>query len=383
MAVGGWITGLVLSVAGASVGFYAWQRAVEEARYEQAFKDFAREHGRVYKSEEEKLARFEIFKANLAFIEAENSKGHSYKLGVNGFADQTPEEFGKGHFGMNGPSPARLFGSVPHLGTHKFSGKALPAAVDWSAKGAVTPPKNQGQCGSCWSFSSTGALEGAWQIATGKLVSLSEQQLVDCAKKGNMGCRGGSMDLAFQYLEKHAVCAEASYPYLAKDGAACRESNCTVGIPKGGVVGFKDVLSQDEQALLEAVSQQPVSVAIEADERVFQLYHGGILTQKCGAKLDHGVLIVGYGTEGGVDYWKVKNSWGAAWGEHGFIRMKRGVPQHGECGIKDAPVYPIVKKASAPLAAQPPEQAAEAPATAGIALKASAGSFEFGVTVVV
>lgn len=378
MAVGGWITGLVFSAAAAGASFYAWQSAVEAARYEQAFEDFMREHARVYKTKEEKLARFEIFKANLAFIEAENSKGHSYELGVNEFADQTPEEFGKTHLGINGPSPARLFGNVPHLGTHKFSGKAPPAAVDWTLKGAVTPPKNQGQCGSCWSFSATGALEGAWQIATGNLVPLSEQQLVDCAKNGNMGCKGGSMDLAFKYLETHPLCQEASYPYVAKDGV-CQEANCTAGIPKGGVTGFKDVTAKDEQALLEAVSKQPVSVAIEADESAFQLYKGGILSEKCGTKLDHGVLIVGYGTEDGVDYWKVKNSWGATWGEQGYIRMKRGIPQDGECGIKDGPVYPIVKKVSAPLA----KQVSEVPATAGLALKASAGPFEFGMAIVV
>ncbi|CAJ1329640.1 unnamed protein product [Effrenium voratum] len=160
-----------------------------------------------------------------------------------------------------------------------------------------------------------------------------------------MGCNGGSMDLAFQYLEKYDVCTEQSYPYTAKQGK-CHETNCTVGVPKGSIVGFKDVSPKDMDALMEAVSQQPVSVAIEADQTAFQLYKGGILTQECGKKLDHGVLLVGYGTENGVDYWKVKNSWGANWGENGYIRMKRGVPKDGECGIKDDPSYPVVKKAA-------------------------------------
>merc|ERR1711879_340646 len=161
--------------------------------------------------------------------------------------------------------PAEIWGSLPKLGTHEYHGEALAASVDWVQKGAVTPVKNQGQCGSCWAFSSTGALEGAWQLASGKLVSLSEQQLVDCAKNGNQGCSGGSMDLAFQYLENTTVCTEESYSYTAA-GGTCQESKCTAGIPKGGVAGFKDVSPKDTDALKEAVAQQPVSVAIEADQ---------------------------------------------------------------------------------------------------------------------
>eukprot|EP00931_Biecheleriopsis_adriatica_P046247 TRINITY_DN2653_c0_g1_i5.p1 TRINITY_DN2653_c0_g1~~TRINITY_DN2653_c0_g1_i5.p1 ORF type:complete len:229 (-),score=63.87 TRINITY_DN2653_c0_g1_i5:373-1059(-) len=154
------------------------------------------------------------------------------------------------------------------------------------------------------------------------------------------------MDLAFEYLEKNAVCTEESYNYTARQGTTCHETSCTVGIPKGSVTGFKDVPIKDTNALMEAVAQQPVSVAIEADQMAFQMYHDGILKKECGAKLDHGVLIVGYGTEDGVDYWKVKNSWGASWGENGYIRIQRGLPEDGECGIKDQPSYPVVKSAS-------------------------------------
>jgi C1A family cysteine protease len=270
-----------------------------------AFKEFKAKYGKSYASEEEEQQRLKIFIANYNFIESENAMNRPYTLGINVFADQSREEFTGTHLGL---SPPRTM--LPHLGTHKYSGAALADSVDWVAKGAVTSPKNQGKCGSCWAFSSTGALEGAWQIATGKLVSFSEQQLIDCSKE-NDGCQGGGMDAAFEFLKGHrAVCTEESYSYKAASDGTCKDSTCTAGIPSGGVTGYKDVDQDDEKALMEAVAQQPVSVAIEADEGAFQLYTSGVLTKKCGAKLDHGVLAVGYGTDNGVNYWKVKNSWG-------------------------------------------------------------------------
>merc|ERR1712073_194885 len=255
-------------------------------------------------------------------------------------------------------------GSVPHLGTDKYSGAVLAESVDWTEKGAVTPVKNQKQCGSCWAFSTTGAVEGAWKVASGKLVSLSEQQLVDCSKDNN-GCGGGSMDAAFQFLHKNAVCTEQSYKYTAKNGK-CHEQSCDIAIPKGALTGFKDVTPNDEDALKEAVSKQPVSVAIEADEMSFQMYHGGVLTKQCGVKLDHGVLLVGYGTDNGVDYWKVKNSWGPTWGEKGYIRLERGNPskKSGQCGIALDASYPVLKNAPAPPPSPPsPPSPPPVPAT--------------------
>ncbi len=215
----------------------------------------------------------------------------------------------------------------------------LPASVDWSAAGAVTPIKNQGQCGSCWSFSTTGSVEGINFIKTGTLVSLSEQQLVDCSgAEGNMGCNGGLMDNAFQYIiSNNGICSEDSYPYTAAQGTC---QTCTA---VATITGYQDVPANDETSLMTAIAQQPVSVAVEADQASFQFYSSGVMTAACGTALDHGVLAVGYGTDGsGNDYYKVKNSWGASWGDKGYILLGRGAAygNNGQCGIQMQPSYP-------------------------------------------
>jgi len=337
---------LIAMMAATATYFAVTQKWVKDP-LEAEFKQYMAKWGKKYGANELE-ARFATFKDNHAFVMAENAKGHKYKLAINEFADMTVEEFSAGHFGVQ--KPEKMWGDVPYLGTHVYSGEALPDSVDWSTKGAVTPIKNQGQCGSCWAFSTTGSMEGAWQIATGKLVSLSEQQLVDCSQKfGNMGCNGGLMDNGFKYAEQNAMCTEDSYPYKAAAGK-CQAATCTTGIPKAGVTGFKDVKPQDLDSMASAVAQQPVSIAIEADQRVFQLYHTGVLTGTCGTKLDHGVLAVGYGTMNGTDYWKVKNSWGASWGSEGYILLEKNKNPAGECGIKMQPSYPVVSgKPASPL----------------------------------
>ena len=222
----------------------------------------------------------------------------------------------------------------------RVSRLSLPASVDWSAKGAVTPVKNQGQCGSCWAFSATGAVEGVHAIKTGKLVSLSEQQLVDCSGSfGNQGCNGGLMDSAFRYVIKNGgICSEEAYPYNGRDGS-CKANSCSA-VAK--ISGFYDVPADNVDALEAAVAQQPVAVAIAADSTCFQFYSSGVLTCNCGTGLNHGVLAVGYGTEGSNDFWKVKNSWGDSWGMGGYIKMLRGADagRAGMCGIQKVASYP-------------------------------------------
>jgi C1A family cysteine protease len=220
----------------------------------------------------------------------------------------------------------------------------LADAVDWVAAGAVTKVKDQARCGSCWAFSTTGSVEGGLFLSSGKLTSLSEQDLVSCDHGGDQGCQGGLMDNAFKWIETNGICSEADYPYTSGSGASgtCKSPKCS---PVATLTGFKDIPAKDEAALKDAITGQPVSVAIEADKSAFQLYKSGILdSATCGTKLDHGVLAVGYGTDGSNDYYKVKNSWGASWGEKGFIRLGRGSSyKSGQCGILTGPPsYPTL-----------------------------------------
>jgi cathepsin L len=299
---------------------------LSEENHQQAFEKFVQDFEKAYETAEEKATRYGIFKENRVYIKKMNEENTDVTFDVNQFADLTHDEFAEMYIGGGvKPELKQVWAGVPYLGRHEYSGAELPESVDWVAKGAVSPVKNQGQCGSCWSFSSTGSLEGAWEIATGKLESLSEQQLVDCSKKeGNQGCNGGLMDNAFTYWKTAGVCTEESYPYTAKGDPTCKASSCKLAIPEGGVVGFKDVDKDDTKSLMEAVAKGPVSIAIEADKGAFQFYKTGVLSATCGTQLDHGVLLVGYGTENGKDYWKVKNSWGEVWGEKGYILLGRG-----------------------------------------------------------
>ena len=304
------------------------------------------EFERVYESATEEKFRMKIYMENKAYIARHNHRAHrgmhSYFLKMNHFGDHLHHEFKQKMGGC-------YRGDLKNL-THvqdQIGGMAAtfispehfeaPNEVDWRSKGAVTPVKNQGQCGSCWAFSTTGSLEGQHFRKTGKLVSLSEQNLVDCSTKyGNHGCHGGLMDLAFKYIrDNHGLDTEQSYPYEGQEDR-CQFKRSSVGADDKGYV---DVPTGDEDALVKALaSVGPVSVAIDASHRSFQFYSHGIYDEpECSPQaLDHGVLAVGYGP----GYFLVKNSWSTKWGEDGYIKMTRN--GQNQCGIASSASYPLV-----------------------------------------
>jgi cathepsin L len=300
------------------------------------FDAYMQKFGKAYNGDDEFATRKAIYEENMKWIEAENAKGtNTHTVGETQFTDLTNEEF-KAQNIRGYKAQDKMLGELPYLGEHETTESS--GSVDWTTKGAVTKVKDQGQCGSCWAFSTTGGLEGAWEISSGQLISMSEQQFVDC-DTSSAGCNGGNMNTAFQWAEKQTVATESSYAYTARDGS-CKSSYSTA-IPKGGVTGYKSVGSLFSKAtvakLESAIDLNPVSIAIEADQNSFQHYTGGILSSGCGTNLDHGVLAVGYNTAQG--YWLVKNSWGSSWGDAGYIKLS----QTGNvCGILNQPVYPTV-----------------------------------------
>ena len=305
-----------------------------------SFTEWADMYGKTYQPTEMDY-RMTIYAQNLAKIDAHNAANYSWTMSVNKFADLTADEFAAMYIGgLKSSRRSSLRGrSFPFV----WNATANPTSVDWEAKGAVTPVKNQQQCGSCWAFSTTGSVEGAWFLSNGTLPSLSEQQLVDCSTaEGNQGCNGGLMDYAFQYIiDNKGITTEDAYPYTATGPNTCQAQGKPVAAT---LTSFVDVPANSETALETAIVKQPVSVAVEADQSVFQFYSGGVMDSACGTQLDHGVLAVGYGVDAGKEYYKVKNSWGADWGMKGYILLGRGAKFNpsGQCGIQSDPSYPVV-----------------------------------------
>jgi len=308
----------------------------------------------VPEGEHEFLHLLTNWKNNDRIIEETNAKNLTYTLGHNAFSGMSSEEFAEHmHFGLN---RELIAGSSSSLRGGFDSVVSVPASVDWRTEGAVTPVKNQKSCGSCWSFSTTGALEGIYAIKRGNLVSFSEQQLVDCdyirAGGTSLGCNGGDMESAMEWIGKNnGLCTEQAYPYVSGTTQTNGPCQKTCSIVSGSDISTTvSVSANSDSAMMTALAQQPVSVAIEADQSSFQLYKSGVFTGSCGTNLDHGVLLVGYGNMNGLDYYIMKNSWSTSWGSQGYMYMGKGVDAtgkpynggKGQCGVLMQGVYPVL-----------------------------------------
>lgn len=301
-----------------------------------AFMEYVGEHGKSYATKAEFDFRFALFEKAVKEHKRHNAMPNQTSTqGPNFLTDYTADELKK----MLGYRQDMNIA----LGEARKNVKVFPEAdgpIDWRSKGAVTPVKNQGQCGSCWSFSTTGALEGAHFNATHKLVSLSESQFVNCDRTCH-GCEGGLMDLAFKYAETNPVMTEEAWPYEphSEPFSCYLKYRANKGVLT--VKTFHDVSRDSASQLQAALENGPVSVAIEADQSAFNQYTGGIISgTACGDKLDHGVLAVGWGTDATAgNFIIVKNSWGPSWGEKGFVRMT-SVDGTGTCGINQSASQP-------------------------------------------
>ena len=274
-----------------------------------------------------------LYNEQVQYINNMNSKNLSYDLEVNHFVGV--EFINMNHFVKN----QECYNCITEVDVD------VPLSVDWRKKDAVTPVKNQGGCGSCWSFSSTGSIEGINAIKNDVLVNVSEQQLIDCSTQyGNKGCEGGLMDNAFKYAINNGLCSEEDYPYEGED-YLCESNKCKKIVE---IDDYADIQPNNERLLMRAVAKQPVSVAIQANLTSFRFYKSGVYQDSdCGDELDHGVLIVGYGHDlfHGLDYWIVKNSWSDKWGDEGYVNILRNYDQSlsGMCGIAMQPSIPIIK----------------------------------------
>jgi len=295
------------------------------------FDSWATKYNKTYDSPTTRNYRVSIFYKNLQYVHMTNSNTTSYTLALNLFADLTTAEFSEMYLGAKGaqPNPTNI--------TYNYTLEGAPASVDWRQKGAVTPVKNQGQCGSCWAFSTTGALEGIYQINTGNLQSFSEQQIVDCSDSyGNYGCDGGYPYQAMEYTKANGIETEANYPYAGVDQTCAYNSADSVWENSG----YTSLPSGNNDALVAANVLSPVSICLDAEN--IMMYSSGVYDGPCGTTIDHCVLLVGYGsTTNGTDYWTIKNSWGTSWGMDGYFELIRVSGQKvAICGMNTMSTVP-------------------------------------------
>lgn len=335
-----------------------------ESNMPSMFVDFKKTYNKKYASAAEESLRFGHFQANMRRAAELQAKESQATFGMNIFSDLSAEEFKTRHnaekyyarrMGEQKAAPSPLYTEAEVASVLKAAGQS----VDWRQKGAVTGVKDQGQCGSCWAFSTTGGIEGQWFMANHTLTSLSEQDLVSCDTI-DQGCNGGLMDNAFQWLLANRagkIVTEASYPYVSGDGSvpSCADS----GKPTGAIItGHNDLPHDEAQMATWLVQNGPISIAVDATS--WQTYTSGIMTNCQSDQLDHGVLLVGMGTSGSQQYWIIKNSWSASWGESGYIRVAYGTNQ---CLINNYPTSSTVSKGPVPPPGPTPKPPKPTPPT--------------------
>lgn len=338
----------------------------DESQMMERFQRWKAAYSKSYATAAEERRRFRVYARNMAYIEATNAEaeaaGLTYELGETAYTDLTNQEFMAMYrttpppadededtaaviTTRAGPVDAVGRGTPGQLPVYVNLSTGAPASVDWRASGAVTPVKNQGHCGSCWAFSTVAVVEGIYQIRTGKLVSLSEQELVDCDTLDS-GCDGGISYRALEWITSNGgLTTEEDYPYTGTTDACDRAKLAHNAV---SIAGLRRVATRSEASLANAVAAQPVAVSIEAGGDNFQHYKKGVYNGPCGTSLNHGVTVVGYGQEeaaaGGDKYWIIKNSWGQSWGDGGYIKMRKDVDgkPEGLCGIAIRPSFPLM-----------------------------------------
>ncbi|MQL90065.1 hypothetical protein Taro_022654 [Colocasia esculenta] len=311
-------------------------RSEEEVKW--LFEEWQVEHDQSYQDLGEKQKRFEIFMDNLQFIDEYNRPEHNHSdtVGLNNLADLSNEEYRSIYLGDLPINMSELFRDFkPDLDLPTQVDQP-PTSIDWRDAGVVGPVKDQDGCASCWAFTTVATVESINAMVTGNLITLSEQELVDCDDL-NSHCSPGSRIGAYKYILRNmGIDTDANYPYTAKQGTCKADRNQEVTID-----GYKIVPRNNERALSKQVAKQPVGSGLDASGREFQLYTGGIHRAPCTTNRNHAVTIVGYDSEAGEDYWIIKNSYGKKWGEEGYLKLPRNVAERdGRCGIAQLATYP-------------------------------------------